>query len=100
MGCYINPPGMSKEDWLLLYALPLRSAPSPVDSILIDYVPVCWVDNGDFTAAGVAYSAEEQRRFSNPNDPRPKLWFYAPRVEVRKVSDLAAYETPADPGAQ
>lgn len=88
MGCYINPLGMSKEQWLLIRARPTQS-PGPITET---EVPVVLVDNGGFTAAGVAYDEEELRRFNNPRDPRPRVWFQVPRADVRQVSDLAAYE--------
>jgi len=89
MGCYINPKDCTKEEWLWEHAPLSLQGPRPITET---HVPICWVHNGGFTAAGVGYSAEEVARFSDPADPRPKVWFYAPRAEVRKVSDLATYE--------
>ncbi len=90
MGCYINPTDMSKEQWLHKHALPPRGTPDPITET---HLPVCWVHNGHFTAAAIAYDARELARFSDwTNDHRPHLWFYAPRELLRTVSDLAAYE--------
>ncbi len=87
MGCYINPKDMPKEDWLLLFGEPTQG-PTPITET---HVPVCLVDNGPFTAAGVAFNQGEVDAFSYP-DHRPKIWFRVKREDVRKVSDLANWE--------
>lgn len=87
MGCYINPESMTKEAWLARNG---RHTPQPC-AVTEEYVPVCLVDNGDFTAAAVAYSEDEKRRFAEP-DGRPRFWFQVPRALARLVSDLARYE--------
>lgn len=56
------------------------------------HVPVCLVDNGPFTAAGVAYDARELNAFDQPNDFRPKFWFKVPREKLYDVSDLKSFE--------
>lgn len=94
MGCYINPPDMSKELWLVLHSEETLPAGEP-GPITPTHVPVCWVDNGDFSAAAVAYSPAEVERFSHPSpdDHRLRGWFQVPRAAVRTVSNLAEYET-------
>ena len=87
MGCYVNPKDMPKEDWLLLFGEP-TVGPTPITET---HVPVCLVDNGPFTAAGVAFNEREVQAFSYP-DSRPKIWFKVSREDVRKVSDLANWE--------
>lgn len=90
MGCYINPKNETKEDFLLREGARLMNAPD-ASKITENYVPVCLVSNGLFTAAGVAYSAREIAAFSQ-EDGRQKFWFLVPRVAVRQVSDLVHYE--------
>lgn len=81
MGYYINPIGMSKEEWLLINGEHIHWS----DALIVDmteYTPVCLVDNGGFTAAAICYNVEEADRFLNPNDTRPKMWFL---VETAKL---------------
>ena len=87
MGCYINPKNMTKETWLKKYATS-QAGPTPITSYV---VPVCLVDNGMFTAAGVAYDQREIEAFTFP-DNRPKIWYSAMRVDLYEVSDLKSYE--------
>ena len=88
MGCYINPKGMDKEVWLMDNAVPTRG-PQPITET---HVPVCLVDNGMFTAVGVAFNEREVEAFNSPGDNRPKQWFLVERAAARNVSDLANYE--------
>jgi len=75
MGQYINPPDMTKERFLhesgRRIKHPIEAAP--------DEFPVCLVDNGPFTAAGIAYDDREVEEFSKPTDHRPKAWFAVKR---------------------
>lgn len=88
MGCYINPPDMSKEEWLVRNGKPFLG-PAKITQ---DTVPVCLVDNGIFTAAGVGFSEEEVEEFNNSSDRRPKTWYTVRREDVREVSDLEIFE--------
>ena len=82
MGYYINPQdGSTKEEWLKKHGREI----SPSEVYGHDYateLPVCLVDNGDFTAAGIAYDEREAKAFLYP-DRRKKLWYLASR-EVLK----------------
>lgn len=82
MGLYINPEIITKEEWLLSNGDPvgLPSWPPPEDKCL-----VCLVDNGVFTAAGVAYSQREFDAFNQPDDSRPKRWYLVATDRVREV---------------
>lgn len=71
MGYYINPEEMSKEEWLELFGEPLDPTDRPC---LPQCHAVCLVDNGGFTAAGVAYSEDERKAFARP-DGRRKRWY-------------------------
>ena len=42
-------------------------------------VPVCWVDNGGFQAAGIAHNYTELHRFMNGYGGRPYKWFLVPK---------------------
>jgi hypothetical protein len=74
MGYYINPKQSTKEQWLKangdFKGMEGQLNPPPKGKHF-----VCLVDNGWMTAAGVAYSLEEQQVFADPKDDRPKYWF-------------------------
>jgi len=77
MGCYINPPDMTKEAFLSTHGT-LTATPTITDT----HLPVCWVHNAPFTAAAIAYCAEEIEAFSDPDDRRAKRWFQVPRTAL------------------
>lgn len=88
MGCYINPRTEPKEVWLRNNG----GTPSLTPGMVTEtHVPVCLVDNGMFSAAGVAYSEAEKNEFAR-EDGRAKLWYHVEREKVREVSDLANWE--------
>jgi hypothetical protein len=90
MGYYINPRnGETKEAWLAANGKPVTveeakafSAPGSEQRL------VCWVDNGMFTAAGIAYDDRERDAFLYP-DARPKQWYL---VDVAKLAQFWAPE--------
>ena len=76
MGIYVNPKTENKEAFLS------RSSPITLEQALAfdgyktsTMLPVVLVVNPTFTAAAVAFSAEELRAFTNPTDLRTKLFF-------------------------
>jgi len=74
MGFYINPiDGNSKEYWLNHYGTPIEEPKNY--NFTGKFFPVCLVDNGLFTAAGIVYDQRELECFSNPEDTRFKQWF-------------------------
>lgn len=73
MGYYINPPDMTKEEFLEKHGT--ETDDPRFDS---ETFPVCLVNNGPFTAAGIAYDAKERDAFLRP-DGRPKKWYQVPR---------------------
>jgi hypothetical protein len=75
MGLYLNPVGMTKEEWLKKYAEPINGVPT-VHKENGRTVAVL-VDNGWMTAAGLAYSAAELQAFTAP-DRRKKSFFWVP----------------------
>lgn len=83
MGYYIDPTDCTKEQWLLKHGTPVAGPPDWQAVHAAGALPVCLVDNRMFTAAGVAFSPNEQAAFARP-DGRDKRWFTVP------VSDLHA----------
>ena len=78
MGFYINPPNGDKEDFLIKNGE--KTTPEAVRQFNYDgdKLPVCWVNNYAFTAAGIAYSKEEAEAFLwsfDRNDQRPYQWY-------------------------
>lgn len=87
MGYYINPKDMSKEEWLRKHAI-LQTNGDPgvlFRTIRPDQHMVCMVDNGGFTAAGIAYNQGEYNAFNYPNDERTKTWFV---VQDKKLIEV------------
>lgn len=83
MGYYINPPDMTKEQWLGHHARELRT-PAEAQEVGGDEMPVVLMDNGPFTAAGIAYCDNELAAFAEP-DGRPKRFFAAPKAKLLEV---------------
>jgi hypothetical protein len=77
MGYYINPKDCTKEDWLDRYGRSITAAHAKAHTAGSD-VAVCLVDNGEFTAAGIAFDDRERDQFARP-DGRPKKWYLASR---------------------
>ncbi len=77
MGYYINPKGISKEQYLEKHGETM-SSPS-FRALDKTKALVCLVDNGRFTAAGICYSNNEFEAFNEASDDRPKRWFSVPK---------------------
>ena len=84
MGLYIKPVKGTKEDWLVLNA---KSVNRTIDYDLLpkDHLFIVLLDNGLFTAAGVAYSKREYEDFMHPADLRPKTVWIAPISKIKEV---------------
>lgn len=87
MGYYIDPVDCTKEQWLKQHGVRLDAAPDWSAVRKDDRLPVCLVDNGLFTAAGVAYSPNEQAAFARP-DGRAKAWFSVAIADLRAVKAI------------
>ena len=86
MGLYINPPlGQSKEDWLMKNSLYTMVKTPTVWNDRPGYLYVCHVLNATFTAAAIAYSAEEFAVLTDLNDPRFKSWFI---VSIKRLKSV------------
>lgn len=73
---YINPRNMDKSQWLSENARQISDAEAKAfDAWDGEYLPACYVDNGDFQAAGVAPDAKELSRWFDPQDNRFKVFF-------------------------
>lgn len=87
MGYYINPESGSKEDWLLDNGNQVSRQTIQAFSFTTDELPVCLVDNGWMTAAGIAYDANERDRFMEahlpPDEQRPKAWFLVSKEKLK-----------------
>jgi len=55
-----------------------------------DCLPVCLINNGPFSAAGVAYCEQEFEEFKVP-DGRPRVWFLCEVKDLESVSPLKEY---------
>ncbi len=84
MGAYINPKDMRKEEWLGKYAMIFNHRLGWAD-VPDGYLSICLVDNGPFTAAGIAYCEAEWMRFRK-YDGRAKCWFIASIDKLHEVS--------------
>ena len=87
MGIYIDPTDQTKEDWLLTNCSEYTGGVVPAEHLTDDGMVVCLVNNGAFTAAGVAFSQAELEAFALPDDPRPKAWFRVPVDKLDAVTD-------------
>lgn len=91
MGAYVNPTDMSKEKWLLRNAKEVNYS-MKWETVPENFLPVVLVDNGMFTAAGIAYNKGELEAFTDPTDIRPKRYFLAPIHRLHEVSsELEGY---------
>ena len=81
MGYYINPPDSSKEEWLAQHGTPISSSEAATFIFDGECLPVCLVNNGAFTAAGIAYDPRERDAFIRPDygKQRPRRWFKVPK---------------------
>lgn len=82
MGYYINPPDMTKEQWLKENAAEVHESDAR-DRSAGDNLVVCLVDNGWMTAAGICYDDGERDAFMRPDSgdyQRPRKWYVVSRA--------------------
>jgi len=82
MGYYINPPSQSKEDFLKEKGTPSTTAQIIAHDYSGDSLPVCLINNGMFTAAGIAYDARERDAFITGMGGRRHSWFTVPKADL------------------
>ena len=87
MGYYIDPKTMSKEAWLAEHGteVSLNAINLDFDRLAPKEVVVVLMDNGPFTAVGIAYSKEELEVFTSPTDYRFKQYFIVGRQDILDV---------------
>ena len=83
MGFYVNPDNETKEAFLNREGLQVPKA--DWDKIPKGSVPVILIDNGRFSAAGIAFSEGEYRAFLEPGDPRPKKIFIVKKSKLKEI---------------
>jgi len=97
MGAYVNHQ-MGKEIWLITHG---EEVPYVDWDLPKGYLPVILVDNGPFTAAGIAYTKEELEAFTSPSDGRPKRFFIVAIEKLHEVSpELQGYMEAAERAAR
>ncbi|NJO18752.1 MAG: hypothetical protein HC877_24435 [Thioploca sp.] len=89
MNLYINPPDMSKEEWLMKNAIdasPLFEAGIKRcwATVPEGTLPVCIIDSGTFIDAGIVYDEEKYDAF-NLDDGRAKLFILVPIDKLLEV---------------
>jgi hypothetical protein len=93
MGIYINPENMEKEDYLEKFGTSLDTKElDNLNNFLFEIentLPVCLVNNGFFTAAGVAFDKREFQVFNNPEDIRLKKWYL---MDIDKIKEAISKE--------
>lgn len=85
MGFYINPKNCSKEQFLAEKGE--RIQPHEAKQVFDGgtHLPVCFVDNGIFTAVTIGYSKNEIDEIDEidaPRDGRPKEWYSVRREDL------------------
>ena len=91
MGVYINTEE-PKENWIAKHGKVKTFVQAKEWNNFHDEFLVCIVDNGIFTAAGVAFCEREKEAWLDTvNDTRPKTFWAVPKEELLKVSNLGQY---------
>jgi hypothetical protein len=76
MGDYLNPKGMTKEQFLAKHGREVTL--EHIKSVnFLDNCAVIWVDNGSFTAAVIIQSYLDLNYYLRPDD-RPKRYYIVP----------------------
>jgi len=92
MGAYVNPKGSeTKESWLAANAQCLSVREARDHNDFENEFLIVLLDNGSFSAAGIAYSKEEKEVFLDPTDSRPKKFYKASKEKLLPISELQRY---------
>jgi hypothetical protein len=83
MGFYVNPPNEEKEAFLEREGLEVPKA--DWDKIPQDSFAVILINNGNFTAAGIAYDEDEYKVFTDKEDRRPKKIFIVKKSKLKEI---------------
>ncbi len=83
MGIYINPEKESKEDFLVRVGRKITPTPQmKLSEVPDDLVMVCWANNGPFTAAMIIECEDDMRSSLDPDDPRPRRYYFVKKVDL------------------
>lgn len=86
MGYYINPEKETKEEFLKREGIEVEKL--SWDEVPEGHLPVVLCYNPLFTAAGIAFSLNELKAFTDPSDTRKKKYYYVEKTKLKDVSDL------------
>lgn len=91
MGFYLGPKEDNRE-WLAKHGREIDyESAKEHDFSSNDEFLVVFLDNGFFTAIGVAYSAAEFARFTHLEDERPKQFYLVSQDDLHSVMDLSQW---------
>lgn len=90
MGTYVNPQDMTKEEWLRKNAKMVIRDDAINWNDFKEVFLICLIDNMIFSAAGIAFSAQERDAFLQI-EGRPTEFYCATKEDLLKVSRLAEY---------
>ncbi len=79
MGVYLNPVGMTKEEWLLTNAEYVSKGVAEKTVSKTDKAVLVLVDNNLFSACAVLYHDREFEAFNSPTDVRQKKYYVVDR---------------------
>ena len=86
MGIYINPENESKEEFLERESVEFRSTKFGLTLLYRDLprglLPVVLVHNTVFTAAAIAFDAQEYARLTERSDERKRVLYLIPRSSL------------------
>ena len=91
MGYYINPKNKTKEEWLLKNAQELTKKEAFYSIADNKIAILVWINNGPFTACGIAFSEDEFLAFTMESDHRPKKFFVIEREKLKEVVEDYEY---------
>jgi hypothetical protein len=86
MGHYVNPQHGTKETWLNANGILAPMSRIQWSDVPQGMLPVVLLNNGLFTAAGIAYDERELSAFQKPGDPRPRKIFFVSTTKLAEVS--------------
>jgi hypothetical protein len=89
MGAYVNPSNESKEVFLKREGKIVSSV--RWEDLPKNVLPVVLMNNGFFTAAGIAFSKRELEAFTRPDDFRLRTFFLVSIDKLLEVSNLTDY---------
>lgn len=78
MGFYINPTDCTKEEFLRANGTRIKQEECQATLDTGTHLPVCLIDNGAFTAAGILYNQQALNYWLQPRSDDHRLrWFFS-----------------------